>query len=102
MMDESIVRELMEMDKAFCYGAGSAATQLGKDWLEMKARIEKLEQELRWVPVAEGLPDPKDSVFFTNGTRVYIQSGERKYLCDLEGLINHTTTHWMPLPKPPE
>lgn len=52
-----------------------------------------------WIPVTEKLPEPGEPILFTEGINTYIDIRDRD---DVSGLFNHATTHWRPLPAPPE
>ena len=70
----------------------------------LQARIAELEQQQRWIPVSERLPEDWTMVLFTNGVTRGIGQFDKDGFYDYwyEYSFNKPVTHWMPLPNPPE
>jgi len=82
----------------------------------LQARIAQLEEQLRWIPVSERLPNEDYCIAIVeylsgHRTRKLLQfENNRGFgLYDIEsdnidGWVNYNdnVTHWMPLPNPPE
>ena len=70
----------------------------------LQKRIEELEQERRWVPVSERLPE-KSGFYFLHICGSDGKKWERVGLFFVDGqfdIINDKVTHWQPLPQPPK
>jgi len=83
--------------------AGVPCTLTPEQCTELIARIAELEEERRWIPVDERLPDDSTMVLFTDGVTKGIgkfsEDGFYDYWYD--GFFNKPVTHWMPLPESP-
>ena len=69
----------------------------------LQKRIEELEQERRWVPVSERLPE-KSGFYFLHICGSDGKKWERVGLFFVDGqfdIINDKVTHWQYLPQPP-
>ena len=58
----------------------------------------------KWISVTERLPSGHEKVLAITGSRlVFLGKYSHKKWFDMEwNCYRHGTTHWMPLPKPPE
>jgi hypothetical protein len=67
------------------------------------AKIDRLREERRWIPVGDRLPDQVDDVVVWHPSRIGTgwawYDGDGKWFSgDYEVLVSH----WMPFPEPPE
>lgn len=72
----------------------------------LQARIAELEQQQRWIPASERLPEPDKRVAVCNGQRIAVgwwtTDDEFDFECWDDMWDGGRATHWMPLPNPPE
>lgn len=73
---------------------------------KLKARIAELEEERRWIPVGERLPELDQDVLAIVDDRIvvgnfYEDTEHGVYFSSGDDCMN-VATHWMPLPKFPE
>lgn len=65
----------------------------------LRAEIERLQAERRWIPVGERLPEEKQNVLALDKTGT---AYHWEYSRSLSNIFVSIYTHWMPLPEPPE
>jgi len=69
----------------------------------LTARIAELEEERRWIPVSERLPENISNVLILSRGEQLIASYLSKYsLWYVPFVDKPVVTHWMPLPELPE
>lgn len=77
--------------------AESASLERYKEALSMAVAALREQEERRWIPVTERLPDiGKDVLIYSKEDGVDVDY----YGGDMFGYCN--VTHWMPLPEPPK
>lgn len=74
----------------------------------LRAEIERLQAERRWIPVGERLPEENQQILSTDGKEFYLDcyarwEGKDNPPCFYGNrLFLWAVTHWMPLPELPE
>ena len=68
--------------------------------------IAELEQERRWIPVGERLPEEYEYVLLWDRYNIlvgnYVFDKDKPNWCDATSLNDIYPTHWQPLPQPPK
>ena len=74
----------------------------GKDLEALDLAIKALEQEPKWIPVSERLPDTDDDVLVTDGVDMFVAwyKWQEWRSSDNNFEINTPVDAWMPLPEP--
>lgn len=88
--------------------AESASLERYKEALGLALYALREQEERRWIPVTELLPDPGDRVlcvvksFAFPGSKYYNILRYDRYGFNENGIYTDDVTHWMPLPEPPK
>ena len=80
--------------------------ELREENAQLRQRIAELEDQQRWIPVSERTPEKDVRVLITNGKSMavgWVDYDEKWVDFDCwDECYSGNTTHWMPLPEPPE
>ena len=99
--------ELLERSQTD-FNSGREMRFVGGDVMPAVRRaIEKTEQNQKWIPVSERLPEENERVLGTKkgASAAFVFYGKRNNgnWVDLEwSCYRYGVTHWMPLPEPPK
>ena len=104
----ALMDELISAAASFGGGATPARLKrLGEARLGLRMYVEGLEEELRWIPVSERLPELDQDVLAIVEDCIaighfYEEWGGNVYFSWVEVGAMQVATHWMPLPELPE
>lgn len=102
MTREEAIKFLAQYVNTECY------TPLCQEAHRMAVAALREQEELRWIPVTERLPEPwKDVLVYSRydfcETAVYIGVPGKWRVTWNHGMLDvDSVTHWMPLPEPPK